>query len=507
MRKCVLCVSVVLLFLCVGNGFGADFYIEANGKDTADRDGKSKETAFASLQYAVSKLPEGANTILIGSGTFEIKKTVPLKRNLKIVGSGTKGESATVLIAHDKWPLKPGFNKRNPPNEYLMSFEKAKGLEITNLSLRSKPTHRITGGLYCMRAEEVTVHNVHVEDFRWGGLHFEKSKKIKVYNSTLHNCSVEKSSWWGGNIRSRYLEASEIYNNVITSDTGGGYGYKASGHTGVKVHHNYIKMKNGFSIESAHEHEYGLEIYGNYLLGCISVPKPNQSADPKKRGFDYTVWIHDNYLEDSYTIEGPRNYMRVNNNYINITMKNGRCYTHHGGINNGPIWIHNNIIKNVDRSVVWMNRGLAENIHFYNNTVFAAVAGDRKGAFFGAYEAKRLNNWTITNNIFVAPAEEPRSLMATGRGVPSKIIAKNNICVNVTNVPEGNFTDVKPEFAMSGDLPWSYYMPASESSNLVDKGIKLDFPFKGEIKGGKVDIGALEFGATLPKWDVAKKPE
>ncbi|MCM8542222.1 MAG: hypothetical protein NE328_18270, partial [Lentisphaeraceae bacterium] len=89
----------------------------------------------------------------------------------------------------------------------------------------------------------------------------------------------------------------------------------------------------------------------------------------------------------------------------------------------------------------------------------------------------------------------------------SKIIAKNNICVNVTNVPEGNFTDVKPEFAMSGDLPWSYYMPASESSNLVDKGIKLDFPFKGEIKGGKVDIGALEFGATLPKWDVAKKPE
>ena len=58
MRKCVLCVSVVLLFLCVGNGFGADFYIEANGKDTADRDGKSKETAFASLQYAVSKLPE-----------------------------------------------------------------------------------------------------------------------------------------------------------------------------------------------------------------------------------------------------------------------------------------------------------------------------------------------------------------------------------------------------------------------------------------------------------------
>ena len=507
MKKCVLCASVVLMFLFAGTGFGADFYVEVNGQDSEERDGKTKETAFASLQYAVSKLPEGANTIFVGSGTFEIKKTVKLKSNLKIVGSGTKGEKATVFIANDKWSLKPKFNKYNPPNEYLMSFEKAKGLEITNLSLRSKPEHRITGAVFCKRSQQITIHNVHVEDFRWGGIHLELVKKAKVFNSTLHNCSVEKSSWWGGNIRSRYLDNSEIYNNVITSDVGGGYGYKASGHTGVKVYNNYIKMRKGFSIESAHEHEYGLEIFNNYLVGCISVPKPNQSSNPKKRGFDYTVWIHDNYLEDSYTIEGPRNHMRVNNNYINITMKNGRCYTHHGGINNGPIWIHNNVINNVDRAVVWMNSGLAENIHFYNNTVFAAVAGERKGAFFGAYEAKRLNNWTITNNIFVAPAEEPRSLMATGRGVPSKITAKNNICVNVTNVPEGNFTNIKPEFAMTGDKPWAYYMPASESSNLVDKGIKVDHPFKGEVKGEQIDIGALEFGAKLPTWDVAKKPE
>ena len=103
--------------------------------------------------------------------------------------------------------------------------------------------------------------------------------------------------------------------------------------------------------------------------------------------------------------------------------------------------------------------------------------------------------------------EEPRSLMATGRGVPSKITAKNNICVNVTNVPEGNITDIQPEFAMSGDKPWSYYMPASESSNLVDKGIKVDLPFKGEVNGEQVDIGALEFGAKLPTWDIPKKPE
>lgn len=502
MKKCVLYACVVAWFLIQGMVFSAEFYIFKDGKDSADRDGKSIESAWASLEFAVKNLPDEANVINIGSGEFVIKKSVVLKSNLKIKGSGTKGDKATVLLASDKWPLKPQFHKRNPPNEYLMSFEKCKGLEITNLSMRSNPKHRITGAVFCKRSEQIEIHNVHVEDFRWGGIHLELVKKAKVYNSTLHNCSVEKSSWWGGNIRSRYLSESEIYNNVITSDTGGGYGYKASGHTGVKVHHNYIKMVNGFSIESAHEHEYGLEIHNNYLVGCISVPKPNQSDNPKKRGFDYTVWIHSNYLEDSYTIEGPRNYMRVNNNYINITMKNGRCYTHHGGINNGPIWIHNNIIKNVDRSVVWMNNGLAENIHFYNNTVFTAVAGERAGALFGAYEAKRLNNWTVTNNIFIAPDEEPRSLMAQGRGVPSKIKAVNNICVNIKDVPSGNITDVSPEFLGKGSQPWEYYSPSSESSNLVDKGVDTGLPFEGK----SIDIGAVEFGAKLPVWDVPEKP-
>ena len=122
MNKCVLFVCVVMMSVLVGTGFCADFYIETDGQDSAERDGESKETAFASLEYTVSKLADEANTVYIGSGTFEIKKTVKLKNNIKLVGSGTKGDKATVFVASDKWPLKPKFNKLNPPNEYLMSF-------------------------------------------------------------------------------------------------------------------------------------------------------------------------------------------------------------------------------------------------------------------------------------------------------------------------------------------------------------------------------------------------
>ncbi|MCM8537600.1 MAG: right-handed parallel beta-helix repeat-containing protein [Lentisphaeraceae bacterium] len=495
-------VTVLIFALMCGSGFSADFYVSKKGVDQADQSGTAMDASFASLAYAVSRLPEGKNTIHIAPGEYTINKSITLTNDLTIKGSGARGEFATILKADDKWSLKPNFHKNNPTNEYLLVFEKMKGLEISHLSFQSKPEHRITGALYCMRSKEINVHNVDVREFRWGGVHFEKSSNVKVSNSTLHNCSVEKSSWWGGNIRSRYLSDSEIFNNTITSDTGGGYGYKASGHTNVRVHHNYIKMNKGFSIESAHEHEYGLEIDHNHLIGCVSVPKPNQSADPSKRGHKYSVWIHHNYLEDSYTIEGPRNHMRVSHNYINVTKTNGRIYTHHGGINKGPIWIHNNIINNVDRSVVWMNRGYAANIHFYNNTVFTANAGERAGALFGAWEAKRLDNWTVQNNIFIAPIDQPRSFMAQGRGVPTKIKSENNICVNINNVPEGNITGVEPKFSMKGLKPWEYYKPTSESLNLIDKGIKVELPFNGDA----IDIGAIELGAKLPVWDIPAAP-
>ena len=495
---------LVCLLILISPLFSAEYFISVDGKDSAERDGKSWDTGYASLEYTLKRLGDGPNKIKFGPGTYIIKKTMHLPSDLVLTGSGSKGDKATILIAGGQWKFLTSIDENKAPaNEYLLAQSKGKNLEISHMSIESPVNQKITGGIYCSRSAGVTLHDINVENFRWSGAYFEKSSKVKIYNSRFHNAATDKIKHWGGNIRSTRLNESEIYNNIITSDTGGGYGYKGSGHIGTRLHHNTIKMNKGFSIESAHEHEFGLEIDHNYITTCISVPKHKNGANPEAKGFKYSVWIHHNHLEDSYTVEGPRSYLKISHNYIKISKTNGRCYTMHSGDVHGPTWIHNNVIENVDRAVVWMNRGYASNVHFYNNTVFMAKAGERSGALFGAYESKRLDNWTVKNNIFIAPADEPRSLIAQKRGVHSKVVAKNNICVNITNVPEGNFTNIGPKFSMTGEKPWAFYLPAAENSNLVDKGIKVELPFKGE----GIDIGAMESGSEIPVWKVGAKGE
>jgi hypothetical protein len=197
-------------------------------------------------------------------------------------------------------------------------------------------------------------------------------------------------------------------------------------------------------------------------------------------------------MTDSYAIEGPRNHLRLDHNYIRCEKPNGRIYTHHGGINQGPVWIHHNIIENADRAFIWMNQGLAENLHIFNNTVVFADAGERAGSILGAYSGDRLNGWLVKNNLFIAPASQPRKLMPTERGVPQKISATGNLCVNVTEPPTGNHVGVDHGLKMSGEKPNPFYAPAQPKSFVVDHGVDVGLPFKGKTP----DIGAIEFGDT-----------
>ena len=84
-----------------------------------------------------------------------------------------------------------------------------------------------------------------------------------------------------------------------------GNGYKASGHENVKIYSNIFENVGEFSLESAHEHEYGFQIYDNTLNRCISIPKSDGGANPADRGYDYAIWIHHNRLSDSYDHRRP----------------------------------------------------------------------------------------------------------------------------------------------------------------------------------------------------------
>ncbi len=501
--------SALILLATSLAGRADTFHVTAAGADDAKRDGKSPEQAWASLAFACEQVPAGMHTIRIGAGNFTATRQAVPKNGVTIQGSGSTGENATRLVASKEWKLRAAIGAEDDEgknqDEYLIAFRRGQDITVKSLELASDPAHPITGAFYCRDGKNITLEDLVVHDFRWNGFRIEFSQNVTVANCVLTDCSsIKRGGTEGGHIRTRWISESRLHHNRILSTTGRGYGYKGSGHVNVRIDHNFIDV-GYFAIESAHEGEYGVEIDHNYLTRCISVPKGGQSQHPSQKNCTFTFWIHDNLLTDSYTIEGPRNHMRISHNYIRIEKEGGRVYTHHGGTNHGPVWIDHNIIENVDRAVVWMNQGLAENIYLVNNTITCADAGDRTDAICGAYSAERLSNWVVKNNVILAPESKPRKLFPTAREVPTKIVAEGNLLVNVSEGPKGNFIGEKPGFLKKGDNPWAIYQPADAKSFVVDRGLVLEKPFWGPelpFEGKAPDIGAVEFGEKLREWDV-----
>ena len=474
------------------------YYVSTAGTDSAEQDGLSWQTAWRSLSYASDRVPAGNHVIQLGSGKFVATQTVRPKDGVTITGMGSRGENVTQIVASASWPLAavPSENESGL-EEYLIVVRDGQDITIRDLALLSEPEHRITGAFYAVDSQKIAIHDVVVKDFRWTGLNFKRSDELSIYNNRIENASTEKFEFHNGLIRTRFIKDSEIHHNTIISTIGGGHGYKGSGHENVRIYDNTFNLDRGFAIESAHENEFGVEIFRNSANQTISIPKNGQGENPNKRGHDYSFWIHHNLLTDSYAIEGPRNHLRVSDNYIRIEDMGGNVYTQHGGKNEGPVWIHNNVIENVDRGLVWVNGNTAKNIFVYNNTVTFADAGDRAGAILSApnrdNREDKISNWVARNNVFIAPASQPRKLFREN-GADSDITATNNIMVNVTNAPAGNSVDTEPRFLREGDRPWPFYAPANANSPLVDKGADVGLPFSGAAP----DIGAYELGQSAP---------
>ena len=489
---------VVLMLMLAGVAQADTFFVATDGVDSPMRDGRSKKSAWQSLAYACEQVPAGKHAISLAPGQYVAKRTAFPKSGVTIVGRKPWGKDITRIVASSDWQLCDQPHQENPEDEYLISFKKAGDIHIHSLALESSPDHRITGAIRCSASKNIHLHDLVIKEFRWNGLLLANSQQVNLHDCQITNASTDKSRYWGGSIRTQWLKHSEIHKNRIVSQVGGGYGYKGGGHEGVRIHHNVFDIEGGFAIESAHENEYGVEIDHNFANHCISIPKGGQGADPNSRGYEYSFWIHHNYLTHSYTIEGPRNHLRFDHNYVHVDRPNGRIYTHHGGKNQGPIWIHHNVIENVDRGFVWMNEGLAENIFVYNNTVICADAGDRTGSLFGAYTAERLNNWVVKNNLFIGAWSRPRPLMASQREVPSKIVLQNNLCLDITGAPSGNHVNRDPGLRREGEKPAEFFAPASGESFVVDKGVDVGLPFQGDAP----EIGAIELGETWSLEDV-----
>ena len=252
-------------------------------------------------------------------------------------------------------------------------------------------------------------------------------------------------------------------------------------------------------MESAHEFEWGLEIYNNVFNGMVSVPRSGGQAHPSDRGdYTYTVRIHDNIFYGSGGVEGPRNYLEIDHNYfIHKWGNSGRVYEIHGGQNAGPTKIHHNVAE-CSMGFVFKKNELNENISILNNTVYL-VNSDRNNFPTSFLEVSgEVNNWQVKNNVvFSVDAQAPNKPSAFSRGsLPETgMNISDNVTWKVTNVPSGT-KEADPQLALRGKKPEAYYAADGAASYVVDRGTEVGFPFEGTAP----DLGAYE-------WKPAAEPE
>ncbi len=491
------------------------YYVSTTGQDDGDRDGLSSATAWKSLAYACDQVPEGTATIQLGEGTFVATQTAVLKSGFTVVGQGADKTTLTNAASFTASP-DAYCNWDKQAASYLVSVpSKRKNVVIKDLLFTSADENPLYGAIHVWDSDQIEIRDVTVRNFSWAGLYLNRSGQINVQGCFFEDASYEKHcSHWGGGMRTRYVKDIEIANCEFKTTKGGGYGYKASGHENAKIHdnifHNKVTLDSAsgrpFDLESAHEFEWGLEIYNNVFNGMVSVPRAGAQKHPSDRGdYTYTVRIHDNVFYGSGGVEGPRSYLEIDHNYFAHKWGNsGRVFEIHGGENAGPTKIHHNVAE-CSMGFVFKKNELNENISILNNTVYL-VNSDRHNFPTSFLEVSgEVNNWQVKNNVvFSVDAAAPNKPSAFSRGsLPETgMDISDNVAWKVTKVPSGT-QEADPQLALRGEKPDAYYAAGGAESYVVDRGAEVGFPFEGTAP----DLGAYEWKpAEEPKPTVEEDP-
>ena len=489
----------------------ATYYVSITGQDAAGRDGLSPGTAWRSIAYAFEQVPAGNHTIQLGAGTFVLSQAAPLKSGWTLNGQGHTGSTTTTLInsvsfsADGATCLPSSQEKQDYPLEnYLLGGNGLENLTISNLVLTSRTDQLLDGAIMMKYARNLELFNLSVREFPWNGIYLREGKQVRVHHSYFEDASYARlCNTWGGALRTRYMKDFELDHCEFTTTRGGAYGYKASGHENARIHDNIFHNNTSlgpndgrpFDLESAHEFEWGLEIYNNVFNGMVSVPRAGGQAHPSDRGaYTYTVRIHDNVFYGSGGVEGPRNYLEIDHNYFaNKWGNNGRVYEIHGGANAGPTTIHHNVAE-CSMGFVFKKNELNQNISILNNTVYLVNSTRNNFPTSFLEVGGPVSNWQVKNNV-VFTLDNPNSGTAFSRGsLPSAGMSlSHNVAWNVPGTPAG-VTLTNPELALGGQKPAAYYAPSGAGSYVVDRGTNVGFLYRGSAP----DLGAYEYEGSLP---------
>ena len=507
----------------------ATFFVAVDGADDPARDGLSPATAWASLAYACAQAPAGtpaeATVISVGPGLFVAEGGATVKAYTTIEGAGP---TQTTVRASDTYPLSGDpFSGRLSyvPSDYLLSAERTAGVNPDGITVRrlrfESPTSRLAyGALYTRDASDLLLEDVVFEDFAWTGANLIATTRATIRRCEFRNCARVWDSEESGGLRTDVLHDSEIVDcrfvtteRSVRPDGPGAFPFDYTGffHTDVRIHDcDFRGQPKNFDMEFSFDENYGLEIYDNQFDGTLSIPQGAAQADPRIKepalGVDYSVWVHDNVFTHAYSIEGPRDFLRVSHNFFDVAAdvgQGGRIFSQFkDAASTRAKWFHDNVAVDIDLSLI-LGAQTLDSMFIYNNTFYyrnSTSTDDVNNRRWLMAAFGSTKGWRVENNVFVAHPDQPKEI----GGPMDRTNFRNNVLVNVIgSVPPGN-TTVAPGLKLAGAQPAPYFEPADAAAAVVDAGAVLPYgasrayPMPRPFSGAAPDIGAYESSAPVP---------
>ena len=206
------------------------------------------------------------------------------------------------------------------------------------------------------------------------------------------------------------------------------YGIKCRQGKRSRIHHNTIDVN--FSIEMPFENDEDVEIDHNICHGTISIPK---YAGGKVPDSGRTFHIHHNYMRHSYSIEFVRNGVEIDHNLFDFQtdQDGGNLVSGFGKAPaQGPALIHNNLVSNPGRGVLWINEPYSQ-LEIRNNHIIARTTQTpRKEGLFGFNRSCEFGSIRIADNL-IECVGQPRPLFRNEQSYGAKV--SGNRLINVTD--------------------------------------------------------------------------
>jgi hypothetical protein len=515
--------AITVMFALTSTAWAATYYVDPSGNDANSGTSTSPKKTVS----AAAGLAKSGDVVHVNAGSYTETSQINLVPGATLEGVGP----TSVIVA--------GF-AANPLIAMQSSTQGTDGLnqEVRSLKLDGNTLTGVTA-VGITRRSNVVVHDCTFVNFGQTGLTINGGADdssepttyatgIKVYNSTLTNCSVLMgAAWISGSVYMRGLQGARIYNNTITetsrgSNSGGCIVFFNNGwFKDLGIYGNTLTaIENYDSSHFAIELWNGkgqVEIYNNTITGNINLDTVSKGT------YAYGLSVHNNLLKydaqstqfnKGICFDGNCSDIIISNNYIKNMHLGVYFYIRTGSLKISNVQINYNIFDGIgkvgDSGRAYYcdsadGTSTFTNLKVMNNVIYARYSTMDVGIGFKSCGV--WSNFYAQNNIIVGsigPAIKAWS-GATGATLSNVYIQNNDYYANATNdfsntLPATGVTNlnnklgVNPLLVSSSDFHLQSTSPCIDAG--INTGITQDYAGNPVPYGGGYDIGAAEYGST-----------